>query len=173
MDSNVRKECPMSNADQNPTRRNAVSAAAALGSALSIPAIALAGAHAGTSDPAVTALLADHAGEWDWLVGSWAVSHSRLKERLAGNTEWESFKGTCVNWPLLGGQGNVDDNVLELPAGRYRGVGVRAFDPKTKNGQSGGSIRATPKRSIRLTAARSGKKRAHGFRARQLTRWVR
>lgn len=65
--------------------------------------------------------------DWDWLVGSWAVRHRRLKERLAGNTEWEEFDGSCVNWPLLGGAGNVDDNVLELPAGTYRGVGVRAY----------------------------------------------
>jgi hypothetical protein len=32
----------------------------------------------------------------------------------------------------MGGQGNVDDNVLELPGGTYRGVGVRAFNAETR-----------------------------------------
>ena len=34
-------------------------------------------------------------------------------------------------WPLLGGAGNVDDNVLELPAGTYRAISLRSFDPVT------------------------------------------
>jgi hypothetical protein len=68
-------------------------------------------------------------GDWDFLVGSWAVRHRRLKRRLAGNNEWEEFDGTLVNWPILGGRGNVGDNVLHLPGGTYRGVGLRAFDP--------------------------------------------
>ncbi len=70
--------------------------------------------------------------DWAFLVGRWNVRHRRLKERLVGDTRWEDFAGTCVNWPLLGGQGNVDDNVLELPGGTYRGVGVRAFNPETR-----------------------------------------
>ena len=55
-----------------------------------------------------------------------------VKARLVGATEWEDFNGTCANWPILAGQGNVDDNEIELPAGAYHGVGVRAFDPATR-----------------------------------------
>jgi hypothetical protein len=55
--------------------------------------------------------------DFDFYMGSWRIHHRRLKERLAGNDEWEEFEGTSVAWPLLGGAGNVDDNVLELPAG--------------------------------------------------------
>jgi len=73
-------------------------------------------------------VFAPHARDWEWLVGNWSVRHRRLRDRLAGSTEWDEFAGTCRNWPLMGGRGNVDDNVLDLPAGRYRGVGVRAFD---------------------------------------------
>lgn len=72
-----------------------------------------------------------HEHDWDWLVGSWKVRHRRLKGRLVGSTEWEVFPGTCTMWVTLGGLGNVDDNVLEIPSGAYRAVGVRAFDPKT------------------------------------------
>ncbi len=71
------------------------------------------------------------ANDFDFFHGSWAVQHRRLKERLAGCTQWEEFQGTCSNWPLLGGAGNVDDNVLELPAGTYRAATLRAFDAKT------------------------------------------
>jgi len=68
--------------------------------------------------------------DWDFLVGRWTVRHRRLKARLAGSTEWEEFAGTCVNWSTLGGKGNVDDNVIELPGGTYCAVGVRALDAK-------------------------------------------
>ncbi len=74
----------------------------------------------------------EHAHDWDWLVGRWNVSHRRLKSRLAGSTEWEEFPGTSVLWLTLGGLGTVDDNVLELPSGTYRAVGIRAFDATTR-----------------------------------------
>ena len=68
---------------------------------------------------------------FDFLVGHWTVRHRRLKERLAGCTEWEEFRGTCSLRPLLNRQANVDDNVLELPSGRYRAASIRAYDPAT------------------------------------------
>ena len=67
--------------------------------------------------------------DFDFYMGKWRVHHRRLKERLAGSTEWQEFDGTSEAWPLLGGAGNVDDNVLELPAGTYRAVSLRSFDP--------------------------------------------
>jgi len=69
--------------------------------------------------------------DFDFLVGSWQVHHRRLKERLANNHEWVEFDGTCNNLALMGGWANVDDNVLRMPEGEYRGVGLRSYDPKT------------------------------------------
>jgi hypothetical protein len=66
--------------------------------------------------------------DFDFLPGRWHVRHRRLKERLAGNNDWEEFEGTSTAWPLLGGAGNVDDNVLELPGGTYRAISLRSFD---------------------------------------------
>ncbi len=68
--------------------------------------------------------------DFDFLFGHWAVQHRRLKARLAGCTEWETFAGRSSVQPLLGGQGNVDDNVIELPAGTYRAATLRAFDAR-------------------------------------------
>jgi hypothetical protein len=71
-----------------------------------------------------------HEHDWDWLVGRWIVKHRRLKERLAGCTQWEEFAGSSVTWTTMGGLGTADDNVIELPSGTYRAMGIRAFDPK-------------------------------------------
>ena len=70
--------------------------------------------------------------DWDFLVGRWNVAHRRLKARLQGCTEWEEFAGSSVLWPTLGGLGNVDDNVIELPGGTYRAATMRGFDPATR-----------------------------------------
>ncbi|HKE49250.1 MAG TPA: DUF1579 family protein [Rhodanobacteraceae bacterium] len=69
--------------------------------------------------------------DFDFLQGSWRVHHKRLKERLANSHEWIEFEGTCTMRPLMDGYGNVDDNVLNMPEGTYKGVGLRAYDPKT------------------------------------------
>jgi hypothetical protein len=70
--------------------------------------------------------------DFDFLVGTWRIHHRRLKERLAGSDQWEEFEGTSENWQTLAGAGNVDDNVLELPAGTYRAIALRSFDPSTQ-----------------------------------------
>ena len=70
--------------------------------------------------------------DFDFLMGRWRVLHRRLRERLAGCHEWQEFDGTCHAQTLLGGQGNIDDNVLNLPAGAYRAVSLRAFDAPTR-----------------------------------------
>ena len=70
--------------------------------------------------------------DFDFLIGHWRVSHRRLKERLLGCEDWEAFEGRCRMWSLLGGLGNIDDNVLDLPTGPYRAASMRTFDPATR-----------------------------------------
>ena len=69
--------------------------------------------------------------DFDFLPGTWRVHHRRLTERLAGGKTWEEFEGTSTATAILGGAGNLDDNILELPAGTYRAITMRAFDPTT------------------------------------------
>lgn len=99
-------------------------------------------AHSGSAPPpsavpvvaavaASAATATGHEHDFDWLVGRWTVRHHRLKERLTGCTAWEDFNGTSALWLTMGGLGTVDDNVLELPSGTYRAMGVRAFDAKS------------------------------------------
>lgn len=70
--------------------------------------------------------------DFDFFVGSWKVRHRQLTERLKGSTVWKEFAGTCITRLTLGGQGNMDDNILEKPGGAYRAVTLRAFDPGTQ-----------------------------------------
>lgn len=69
--------------------------------------------------------------DFDFLIGKWKVHHRRLKERLAGCTEWVEFEGTCAAQKILDGQGNFDDNVLHTPDGPYRAAAMRCYDPES------------------------------------------
>lgn len=71
----------------------------------------------------------DGRGDFDFLLGDWRVSHRRLKDRLAGSTEWTAFDGCCRCRRTMGGLGNADDNHVGLPDGPYGAVTVRRFDP--------------------------------------------
>lgn len=72
------------------------------------------------------------AHDFDFLIGRWRVHHRRLRERLAASQHWEEFDGTCAMQPLLGGQANIDDNLLHLPGGAYRAASLRSFDPQAR-----------------------------------------
>ena len=63
--------------------------------------------------------------------GRWRVRHRKLKQRLAGSTDWIAFDGTCSAWELLDGAANVEDQVLNDPAGPYRAAAFRRLDPAT------------------------------------------
>ena len=89
------------------------------------------GAAKGATIPETT-MTSDAAHAFDLFFGSWHVKHRRLKERLAGSSEWIDFDGTSEMWPVLGGPGNMDDNIFNFPPGPFRGVAVRAFDPASK-----------------------------------------
>jgi hypothetical protein len=71
------------------------------------------------------------ANDFDFFIGNWRVHHQRLKERLAGCREWVEFEGSSATRKILGGFGNIDDNVLDLPDDPYRAATLRSFDPAT------------------------------------------
>lgn len=70
--------------------------------------------------------------DFDFLRGHWLVRHRRLRQRLTGCGDWDEFLGHCRMQPVMGGLGNVDDNLLHLPGGDYRAVTLRAFDARTR-----------------------------------------
>lgn len=66
--------------------------------------------------------------DFDFEFGAWRVHHRRLKRRLAGCDEWEVFEGTSETRPVLGGNGNIEDNLIHFPSGPYRAIAIRAHD---------------------------------------------
>lgn len=69
--------------------------------------------------------------DFDFIIGDWRVLHERLNSRLNGCSEWTRFEGRTSTRKILGGWGNVEDNLLHLPAGDYRAVAMRSFDAAT------------------------------------------
>ncbi len=79
-----------------------------------------------------TAISRSGADDFDFFIGSWCVTHRRLKDRLVGCNEWVEFEGSTVVQKVLGGLGNMDDNILELPGDTYRAVTLRSFNADTQ-----------------------------------------
>jgi hypothetical protein len=70
--------------------------------------------------------------DFDFIIGDWTVSHRRLNSRLTGCNEWTEFSGMSSTRKILGGFGNVEDNVLSFPDSEVRAVAFRSFDPQTQ-----------------------------------------
>ena len=70
--------------------------------------------------------------DFDFIIGDWKVRHRRLNERLAGCTEWTAFDGLSSTCKILGGSGNVEDNLLRFPDGDVRASALRSFDPVSR-----------------------------------------
>lgn len=76
--------------------------------------------------------LASAPNDFDFVIGDWAVIHKRLKQRLADCHEWVEFDGAMSTQKILGGFGNLEDNVLHFPEGEFRAIALRSYDQSTK-----------------------------------------
>lgn len=65
--------------------------------------------------------------DFDFIIGDWRVRHRRLNARLAGCTDWTEFEGDSSTCKILGGYGNLEDNLLHLPDGPVRAVAMRSY----------------------------------------------
>jgi len=63
-------------------------------------------------------------GDFDFLAGSWNISHRRLKN--AGTSDWDEFKGEATCWTILAGVGSIEE--LRIPARDFSGMGLRLLD---------------------------------------------
>jgi len=68
---------------------------------------------------------------FDFLHGDWKVHHRRLKTRLATANDWYEFDGTSSTRPIMGRQGNIEENLIADPNGSYHAVALRAFESRT------------------------------------------
>lgn len=70
--------------------------------------------------------------DFDFIIGSWRVRHRRLNARLSGCTDWTEFDGLSSTSKILGGLGNLEDNLLDFPEGPVRAAAVRSYDPASR-----------------------------------------
>lgn len=70
--------------------------------------------------------------DFDFIIGTWRVRHRRLNSRLSGCTDWTEFDGISSTTKILGGLGNLEDNLLNFPDGPIRAVAVRSYDPASQ-----------------------------------------
>lgn len=70
-------------------------------------------------------------GDFSFQTGLWHVQHHKLSERLVGCQDWVAFEGQCRAWEILDGEGNVEDQWLDDPAGPYRAAALRRRDPSS------------------------------------------
>lgn len=77
------------------------------------------------------ALPAEGRHDFDFLHGDWRVRNVRLKDRLVGCTDWESFDAHQHCHPVLGGAGNLDEFSTGWSGG-YRGMTLRLYDPRQR-----------------------------------------
>lgn len=74
---------------------------------------------------------ASTARDFDFWMGWWDVRNRRLRERLAGSSEWEEFDATSVARPILGGLGNEDEFRTDWNGGVVA-MSFRFFDPRRR-----------------------------------------
>jgi hypothetical protein len=70
----------------------------------------------------------DASTDFDFWIGRWDVRNERLKGRLCGSTEWETFAATCEATLLKGALGNMDYFVADASRPGFVGMTVRLFD---------------------------------------------
>lgn len=66
--------------------------------------------------------------DFDFIHGRWQVHNQRLRQRLAGSSDWELFEARNECRPLLGGVGNLEEFHTDWDGG-YEGLALRLYDP--------------------------------------------
>jgi hypothetical protein len=71
--------------------------------------------------------------DFDFLVGSWKFHLKRLKQRLAGSTEWVEFDGTTVCRKALDGRAEVEEMKVESAnkQNHIQGLALRLYNPES------------------------------------------
>ena len=70
--------------------------------------------------------------DFDFIIGDWKVQHRRLNERLCGCETWTEFGGESSTIKILGGFGNLEDNLLHFPTESFRAVALRSYCGTTR-----------------------------------------
>lgn len=66
--------------------------------------------------------------DFDYFVGRWRVEHRRLRRRLIGSNDWETFDGRTHCQQMFDGLVNLNESVSYRNGRTSYGLGLRALD---------------------------------------------
>lgn len=72
------------------------------------------------------------AHDFDFLSGDRTLTNHKLKDRLAGSSEWLDFPATQSMAKILLGIGNRDNFLATIDGKPFEGMTLRLFNPKTR-----------------------------------------
>jgi len=82
-----------------------------------------------TARSAIAPAFIGRPGDFDFLVGRWAVRNRRLKARHVGSTDWDEFDAVNQAWTHLDGSVSVDE--IAFTTRGFSGCTVRTLDLAT------------------------------------------
>jgi len=68
---------------------------------------------------------------FDFVLGEWTL-HSRTKSSSKDHPTWSEYEGVATQRALMDGSANAQDYVFTKSNKTYRGLAIRAYDPKTE-----------------------------------------
>ena len=66
--------------------------------------------------------------DFDYFIGRWRVEHRRLRGRLVGSNDWETFEGSTYCQRMFDGLLNLNESVSVRGGRTYFGLGLRGLD---------------------------------------------
>lgn len=87
------------------------------------------GAPKTSAQQAIAVLDGQH--DFDHLIGSWKYHLKRRLNPLTGSNNWVEYDGTGVCFKVWDGRADLDQVVLNGPAGHLEGLTLRTYNPAT------------------------------------------
>jgi hypothetical protein len=70
--------------------------------------------------------------DFDFEMGAWKASLSRLEKPLAGSTTWLDYEGTSVVRKVWDGRANLGELAVRGTTGQIEGLSLRLYNPQTR-----------------------------------------
>lgn len=81
--------------------------------------------------PAATKAVRDGQHDFDFHIGTWRTHLRRRVRPLTGSNEWVEMNGTTVVRKVWDGRANLVELDVEGPDGRFQGLSLRLYDPRS------------------------------------------
>jgi hypothetical protein len=70
--------------------------------------------------------------DFDFEIGTWRTSLSRLVRPLTGSTTWVKYEGTTVVRKIWDGRANLVELEVDGPAGHIEALSLRLYNPESR-----------------------------------------